>query len=249
MYLAMVWNWVDIAEEKIFSNRELVWKEGELDMVMTKALLMEREAFIELLILNGFSMHKFLSVKKLRDLYNEAAERHTHLLEQINKFVGPCTYIYLRAIHKYLLYVMKRHCHKLYQDDRPMEKIIEKENDSRSNETFEEPFFELFIWAVLCNKAGLTEFFWVRSGSPLVAALFAASVYGVLAKMYELKGGAQRALTDLKYAYVSKANSIMELAMTKDKDKAVSLVDKRYERFGHRSLVNIGYGGHLKSFI
>ena len=36
MYLAMVWNRVDIAEEKIFSNRELVWKEGELDMVMSK---------------------------------------------------------------------------------------------------------------------------------------------------------------------------------------------------------------------
>ena len=67
--------------------------------------------------------------------------------------------------------------------------------------------------------------------------------------MYELKGGAQRALTDLKYSYVNKANSIMELAMTKDKEKAVSLVDKRYERFGHRSLINIGYGGHLKSFI
>ena len=67
MYLAMVWNRVDIAEEKIFSNRELVWKEGELDMVMTKALLMEREAFVELLILNGFSMHKFLSVKVRRE--------------------------------------------------------------------------------------------------------------------------------------------------------------------------------------
>ena len=101
----------------------------------------------------------------------------------------------------------------------------------------------------LPTQAGLTEFFWVRSGSPLVAALFAASLYGVLAKMYELKGGAHRALTDLKYGYVDKANSIMELAMTKDKEKAVSLVDKRYERFGHRSLINIGYGGHLKSFI
>ena len=63
MYLAMVWNRVDIAEEKIFSNRELAWQEGELDMVMTKALLMEREAFVELLILNGFSVHKFLTVK------------------------------------------------------------------------------------------------------------------------------------------------------------------------------------------
>ena len=57
MYLAMVWNRVDIAEEKIFNNRELVWQEGELDMVMTKALLMQREKFVELLILNGFSMH------------------------------------------------------------------------------------------------------------------------------------------------------------------------------------------------
>ena len=59
----MVWNRVDIAEEKIFSNRELAWQEGELDMVMTKALLMERAAFVELLILNGFSVHKFLTVK------------------------------------------------------------------------------------------------------------------------------------------------------------------------------------------
>ena len=40
MYLAMVWNRVDIAEEKIFSNRELVWKEGELDMVMIKPSLL-----------------------------------------------------------------------------------------------------------------------------------------------------------------------------------------------------------------
>ena len=63
MYLAMVWDRVDIAEEKIFNNRELVWQEGELDMVMTKALLMQRERFVELLILNGFSMHKFLTVK------------------------------------------------------------------------------------------------------------------------------------------------------------------------------------------
>ena len=128
MYLAMVWNRVDIAEEKIFNNRELVWQEGELDMVMTKALLMQREKFVELLILNGFSMHKFLTVKvgkymfqdisshlqKLRDLYNEAAVSHHQLLEQvmlkitnslsflpqIAKFVGPCSYIYLRTIHK-----------------------------------------------------------------------------------------------------------------------------------------------------
>ena len=41
----------------------------------------------------------------------------------------------------------------------------------------------------------------------------------------------------------------MDMAFAKDQDKAVSLVDKRYERFGQRSLIKISYIGHLKSFI
>ena len=41
----------------------------------------------------------------------------------------------------------------------------------------------------------------------------------------------------------------MKAAFAKDQDKAVSLVDKRYARFGHRSLIKISYNGHLKSFI
>ena len=60
LYLSMVWNRVDIAEEKIFSDRTFEWEEDDLAEVMTKALLMERVNFVELLILNGFSMHKFL---------------------------------------------------------------------------------------------------------------------------------------------------------------------------------------------
>ena len=43
---------------------------------------------------------------------------------------------------RYLLYVMKRHCHKLYQDDRPMEKITEKEKDRWS--------FEILLDVIFC---------------------------------------------------------------------------------------------------
>ena len=41
----------------------------------------------------------------------------------------------------------------------------------------------------------------------------------------------------------------MELAYAKDWDKAISLLDRRFARFGNRSLLNIAYTGHLKSFI
>ena len=41
----------------------------------------------------------------------------------------------------------------------------------------------------------------------------------------------------------------MELAYAKDWDKAISLLDRRHERFGNRSLLNIAYSGNLKPFI
>ena len=82
-----------------------------------------------------------------------------------------------------------------------------------------------------------------------MGAVVAAGFYGKLTRMYKLKGTEDQILADLKHEYVGKANSIIALAMSKDRDKAVSLVDKRYERFGNRSLINISYGAHLKSFI
>ena len=95
----------------------------------------------------------------------------------------------------------------------------------------------------------MTEFFWTRSGSPLLSSVVAAAVYGALARKYENSRANSHRLGELKVAYLHKANSIMELAINKDKDKAVSLVDKRYERFGKRSLISVAYGAHLKAFI
>ena len=42
MFLSMVWNRVDIAEEKIFSNRSFQMKVDALEEVMIRALLMDR---------------------------------------------------------------------------------------------------------------------------------------------------------------------------------------------------------------
>ena len=39
---------------------------------MLQGLLLQRTAFIELLVMNGFVMKNFLTVEKLAKLYNEA---------------------------------------------------------------------------------------------------------------------------------------------------------------------------------
>ena len=248
LYLSMVWNRVDIAEEKIFCDRSFEWEEGDLDEVMTKALLMERVEFVELLIMNGFSLHKFLNVLKLRELYNESVASHPALMDQLEKYLGHKSFIYLRTIHKYLTVIMKNHTHHLYELDRPPTKSSERQILKNSIKTFKKPYFELFIWSVLANKSNLAEFFWLKSGSPLIGAVFAASFYGKLYHdMYKLRSWDK--LRKIKHSYVDKANNIMELAYAKDWDKAISLLDKRYERFGNRSLLNIAYTSQLKSFV
>lgn len=47
---------------------------------MLDALVMDRVAFVKLLIENGVSMHKFLTIPRLEELYNTVSKRL--LLEQ-----------------------------------------------------------------------------------------------------------------------------------------------------------------------
>ena len=110
LYLALVWNRLDIAEEKIFSNRNFEMRQDSVSELMLKALLMDRKNFVEALVVNGFSMQKFLTVGTLRELYEGAAKEWPHLLDQIERFVNiSSTQIYLRTIHKYILFVWKKH--------------------------------------------------------------------------------------------------------------------------------------------
>lgn len=43
---------------------------GSLEQAMLDALVMDRVAFVKLLIENGVSMHKFLTILRLEELYN-----------------------------------------------------------------------------------------------------------------------------------------------------------------------------------
>ena len=53
-----------------------------------------------------------------------------------------------------------------------------------SSRTFEEPYVELFLWAVICNKPGLITFFWKRCAQPILMAVIAALIYAKLLQYY-----------------------------------------------------------------
>ena len=51
--------------------------------------------------------------------------------------------------------------------------------------TFDEPYFELFLWSVFTKRVSLIEFFWHKLQEPLLGAILAASIYSKLAVYYK----------------------------------------------------------------
>ncbi|XP_026086140.1 LOW QUALITY PROTEIN: transient receptor potential cation channel subfamily M member 7-like [Carassius auratus] len=69
LVLTLAWDRVDIAKDHVFVyGRQLLV--GSLEQAMLDALVMDRVEFVKLLIENGVSMHRFLTITRLEELYN-----------------------------------------------------------------------------------------------------------------------------------------------------------------------------------
>lgn len=71
--LSLIWNRVDIARSEIFVYGQK-WPPGALEQAMMQALQHDRIDFVKLLLENGVSMRKFLSIPRLEELYNTVGQ-------------------------------------------------------------------------------------------------------------------------------------------------------------------------------
>ncbi|KAG5335546.1 TRPCG protein, partial [Acromyrmex charruanus] len=71
--LSLIWNRVDIARSEIFVYGQK-WPSGALEQAMMQALQHDRIDFVKLLLENGVSMRKFLSIPRLEELYNTVGQ-------------------------------------------------------------------------------------------------------------------------------------------------------------------------------
>ncbi|XP_078026969.1 transient receptor potential cation channel subfamily M member 6 isoform X4 [Epinephelus lanceolatus] len=66
--VALAWDRPDIAQKVMVYGQH--WQVGSLEQAMLDALVMDRVSFVKLLIDNGMTMSRFLTVDRLEELYN-----------------------------------------------------------------------------------------------------------------------------------------------------------------------------------
>ncbi|KAG9352239.1 hypothetical protein JZ751_020652 [Albula glossodonta] len=69
LVLTLAWDRVDIAKNHVFVYGQQLLV-SSLEQAMLDALVMDRVEFVKLLIENGVSMHRFLTITRLEELYN-----------------------------------------------------------------------------------------------------------------------------------------------------------------------------------
>uniref|UniRef100_A0A8C4QA85 Transient receptor potential cation channel, subfamily M, member 1a n=1 Tax=Eptatretus burgeri TaxID=7764 RepID=A0A8C4QA85_EPTBU len=203
--LVLSWNRPDIASSHIFSGRAcrpII----SLDQAMQEALQMDRVEFVKLLIENGVSMHKFLTLQRLEELYNtkQGPVNTLHqLVHDVKKnSIAPDYHISLIDIGLVLEYLMggayrshytRKRFRVLYnnlfgvkrddplinrkrQQKRKEEKVDIDMEDPQLNQ-FSYPFHELLVWAVLLKRQRMALFFWQHGEEALAKALVACKLF------------------------------------------------------------------------
>ena len=151
--------------------------------------------------------------------------------------------IYLNHIHQLFIAIFKDHQHETYKEHMD-------ENSSNNFSTFDEPYLELFLWAVLTNKWILVDYFWPRLQTPLLGALIAGSICSKLAHVNKAdKSSDYKGLSTRKIKFQTIASEIIEKAFLNDQSKAFSLLDLRNPRWGDKNLLNISHIGYLRAFV
>ncbi|XP_059155365.1 transient receptor potential cation channel subfamily M member 3-like isoform X3 [Physella acuta] len=198
--LALTWDRVDIARSHIFVYGQ-EWPEGALEVAMMDALINDRVDFVKLLLENGVSMHTFLTIPRLEDLYNARqtpSNTLRYLVRDVKKHV-PSNYRYtlpdIGLVLQHLMgggfrayYCRKRFRQKyqaLKQTGTSVGNIVTSiphlMNTKQAEELFPYPFHDLMIWAVLMKRQKMALFMWQHGEEALAKALLAGKLYAAMA--------------------------------------------------------------------
>ncbi|XP_074037016.1 transient receptor potential cation channel, subfamily M isoform X5 [Leptinotarsa decemlineata] len=205
--LALTWNRADIARSEIFVYGQ-EWPAGALEDAMIKALEHDRCDFVKLLLENGVSMRKFLTIPRLENLYNSKqgpSNTLGYILRDVRPHI-PSGYVYtLHDIGLVINKLMGGAYRALYtrRKFRPIYAKIMNKGHSMANTSgrnlgalglipgcipggaspclFDYPFNELLIWAVLMKRHKMALLMWQHGEEALAKALVACKLYKAMA--------------------------------------------------------------------
>uniref|UniRef100_A0A2K6EV09 Transient receptor potential cation channel subfamily M member 5 n=1 Tax=Propithecus coquereli TaxID=379532 RepID=A0A2K6EV09_PROCO len=271
--LAVAWDRVDIAKSEIF-NGDVEWKSRDLEEVMMDALVSNKPEFVRLFVDNGADVADFLTYGRLQQLYRSVAPKSLlfDLLQRKHEEArrtlaglgtqppreppaGPPAFS-LHEVSRVLKDFLRDACRGLYQDGGPgSRRKVERGPAKRPTgqkwlpdlgQRSEQPWRDLFLWAVLQNRHEMATYFWAMGQEGVAAALAACKI---LKEMSHLEPEAEvaRAMREAKYEQL--ALDLFSECYSNSEDRAFALLVRRNRCWSRTTCLHLATEADTKAFF
>ncbi|NWU76305.1 TRPM5 protein, partial [Onychorhynchus coronatus] len=265
--LAVAWNRVDIAKSEIF-NGDVEWKSCDLEEVMMDALVNDKPEFVKLFIDNGANIYEFLTYSRLQRLYCSISQKcllYELLLkkhdenkltlagltgQQENEQKEICPLFTLSEVSRVLKDFLHDACKGFYQDLRHGGK---KKSDKMRlpgpldmNQKSENPWRDLFVWAVLQNRHKMANYFWAMGQEGVASALAACKI---LKEMSRLETETKAACIMKEAKYEQLAVELFSECYHNSEERAFALLVRKNQYWSKTTCLQLATEADAKSFF
>ncbi|KAL6031009.1 hypothetical protein STEG23_014597, partial [Scotinomys teguina] len=263
--LAVAWDRVDIAKSEIFSG-DVEWKSCDLEEVMTDALVSNKPDFVRLFVDSGADMAEFLTYGRLQQLYHSVSPKSLlfELLQrkheegrltlaglgaqQARELPVGLPAFSLHEVSRVLKDFLHDACRGFYQDGCRME---ERRPTGQKwlpdlNRKSEDPWRDLFLWAVLQNRYEMATYFWAMGQEGVAAALAACKI---IKEMSHLEKEAEVARTMREAKYEQLALDLFSECYSNSEDRAFALLVRRNHSWSRTTCLHLATEADAKAFF
>ncbi|XP_074227572.1 transient receptor potential cation channel subfamily M member 5 isoform X1 [Camelus bactrianus] len=262
--LAMAWDHVDIAKNEIF-NGDVEWKSRDLEEVLMDALVSNKPEFVRLFVDNGADVADFLTYGRLEQLYRCIPPRSLlfDLLQRKHEEgrltlaglgsqqarelpAGPPAFS-LHEVSRVLKDFLHDACRGLYQVERaPARRPMGQKWLLDLNQRSENPWRDLFLWAVLLSRHEMATYFWAMGQEGVAAALAACKI---LKEMSHLETEAEAGRTQREAKYEQLALDLFSECYGSSEERAFALLVRRNRGWSRTTCLHLAAEADTKAFF
>uniref|UniRef100_U3KAF6 Transient receptor potential cation channel subfamily M member 5 n=1 Tax=Ficedula albicollis TaxID=59894 RepID=U3KAF6_FICAL len=261
--LAVAWNRVDIAKSEIF-NGDVEWKSCDLEEVMMDALVNNKPEFVKLFIDNGANIYEFLTYSRLQRLYCSISQKcllYELLLkkheeskltlagltgQQRNEQEEICPLFTLSEVSRVLKDFLHDACKGFYQDLRHGANTKRLPGPLDMNQKSENPWRDLFVWAVLQNRHKMANYFWAMGREGVASALAACKI---LKEMSRLETETKAACIMKEAKYEQLAVELFSECYHNSEERAFALLVRKNQYWSKTTCLQLATEADAKSFF
>nr|KAF6468446.1 transient receptor potential cation channel subfamily M member 5 [Rousettus aegyptiacus] len=256
--LAVAWDRLDVAKSELF-NGDVEWKSRDLEEAMMDALVSNKPEFVRLFVDHGASVADFLTYGRLQQLYRAVPPKSLlfDLLQRKHEEGRPAPQargpppgtpaFSLHDVSRVLKDFLHDACRGLYQAERgPARRPAGQKWLLDLSQRSENPWRDLFLWAVLQNRHEMATYFWAMGQEGVAAALAACKI---LREVSHLDTEAKEGHSTCQTTYEQLALGLFSECYSNSEGRAFALLVRRSRCWSRTTCLHLATEADTKAFF